>query len=227
VQQPDDDFDNTPATQDKDAPKPAEQGTPGTKSVLTPAKDSIPTARVAQVQPGEPGDPNADPGDTQDQIMSSALRPERDPEKAWQDHALAAINGLYPRLRTDVDFAIGRRSFDSDVELLSTGPDVNIDWGQVEEAARRIADSDPDLNPDLRGRSLSPGYAPGAEHGEVPYRGRGSMNRENVPQEITPSEVNPRTNEKIPTQPAGAKQPRPFTQPTPPPDPNADKVTRR
>jgi hypothetical protein len=218
----DDDFDNTPDTQDKDAPKPAESGTPGSKSVLTKAKDALPVARVANPDKMRvEGEIDPDKS-AQDQVYSSAIGPERDPEKAWQEYAVQAINGLYPRLRNGVDYAVGRTTLMGDVELLDHGEDVNIDWGKVEEAARKLADANPYTNYEPK-PSLAAGPLSGRDSGEVPYSGRG-----NLRQGDTPSEVNPRSNVKEPTQPHGADKPvNQFTQPTPPPDPHADKVTRR
>lgn len=204
---PDDDFDNTPATQDKDAEKPAETGTPGTKSVLTPAKDSIPAAQVAQQQPMEPSDPNTDPGNPQDQVFSSQILPPRDPDKAWQERAVEAINGLYPRLRNGIDYAVGRKSLMADVELLA-GQEAGIDWGKVEAAARKLTDADP-YNDYKPRPGLAPPMSKGVESGEVPYRG--GENRE-LPPNVAQSEVNPQTEAKVPTQ-AYPEEPAPQEQP--------------
>lgn len=130
-------------------------------------------------------------------VLASGLPPERDPEKAWQDYAIQAVNGLYPRLRNGIDYAIGRKDRDSDIELLEQGEGVNIDWGKVEEGARKLADADPYAGGKYKPQKpLHSGSVSGKDQGEVPYR-RGEA------------------------QPEAARQsPGAFVQPEPPPDPN-------
>ena len=123
----------------------------------------------------------------EDQIHSSQIPPERDPEKSWEEQARYAINGLYPRLREGVDWAIGRKTYDGDLELLE-GEQAGVDWTKVQEAARKLAGNDPYTAYKPKkgiGQPRDEGYDLGERHKEFP-------NRE-LPPNVAQSEVNPKT----------------------------------
>jgi hypothetical protein len=81
---------------------------------------------------------------TAEQIHSSQVPVPRDPDKAWQDYGTQAINGLYPHMRNGVDYAWGRKTYDGDAELLAWGENfAEPDMAAIEEAARKLAMSDP------------------------------------------------------------------------------------
>ena len=168
-------------------------------------------------------DPNAPPVDTvaqknklrveggleegkrpEQQIHSSQIPPERDPEQAWEEHARYAINGLYPRLREGVDWAIGRKSEEEPLELLE-GEKAGVDWGKVQEAAKKLAYQNPytdyKAKPGL-GQTRDEGFDLGERHKEAP-------NKE-LPPNVAQSEVNPKTQDKVPSQ---AYQPQPTPLP--------------
>jgi hypothetical protein len=113
--------------------------------------------------PAEGEQPSEQPSD----LPAGLLRSSLDPENAWQDRVIEAVNGLYPRLRNGVDYAIGRRSPEGEIELLETAPDVNIDWGKVVEGAKHLAEANPysDYHPRA---GLAPPRESGADQGEEP-----------------------------------------------------------
>jgi hypothetical protein len=129
------------------------------------------------------------------------IPPETPEEERWQLYAVQATNGLYPRLRDGVDFAIGRRTYDGPIELLEQGEGVDIDWGKVQEHAQKLADADPyaDYEP---GPSLA-STTRVEDPGEVPRRRHDSDERPTLPPNVGQSEVNPhlKEGEKHPTQP--------------------------
>lgn len=131
------------------------------------------------------------------QIHSSQIPVDRPPEKAWQDFMLQAIQGLYPHLRNGVDFAVGRKKLDGDMELLSWDDKfAKPDMGAVEKAAKELAGSNP-YGSNYKARpSLAAGQSQGEEVGEVH---REWPNRE-LPPDTAQSEVNPNTNAKVPSQ---------------------------
>lgn len=184
-------------------PKAGESTSSGGKSPLqfdpnAPAVDTIAQKGQMQVE-GE-----LDEGKSaQQQIHSSALPPPVEPGKEWQNYAVEAMNGLYPRLRNGVDWAVGRKTFDGDVELLA-GEEAGVDWSKVQEAAKKLAGTDPNTNyqpkPPLHG-----GFAPEGSQGEV------DPNR-TLPGNVAQSEVNPATDDKQASQ---AYPPPPPTEPAP------------
>jgi hypothetical protein len=155
-----------------------------------PARDTVADRRKMQVE-----------GQTEDkpisqQIHSSQIPVERDPDKAWQDYGVMAINGLYPHMRNGVDFAWGRREFDGDAELLAWDEKfAPPDMAKIEEAARKLAGQNPYT--DYKPRpSLAPGQSSGADQGEVHWD---QQNRELDPS-VAQSEYNPANEEKVPSQ---------------------------
>jgi len=105
--------------------------------------------------------------------------PDRtDPEKAWEFYVLDAIHALYPHMRDDIDFAIGRRELGGQIELLDQSDlFAPIDFGRVQEHARMLAERDPyaryEPKPPLHaGSQLGPGEQPkdGGEQVDYPTR---------------------------------------------------------
>ena len=129
-------------------------------------------------------------------------RPTATPRRAWEEQARYAINGLYPRLREGVDWAIGRKTIDGDLELLE-GEKAGVDWGKVQEAAKKLAGNDPYTTYKPKkgiGQPRDEGYDLGERHKEFP-------NRE-LPPNVAQSEVNPKSNEKVPSQAYPTNPPR-------------------
>ena len=182
---------STPETSSQ-MPKPGESSDKGKGPLKfdpnAPAVDTVAQAQGMQVEGGTVDIP------PERQIHSSAVPPERDPDKAWMEYVTQAINGRYPRLRNGVDFAVGRKTIDDDVELFY-GQEAGVDWGQIEQDARLLADA----NPPGGGPGLVPPPTTGQGESEV-LAGR-RQNRE-LPTNIAQSEWNPRSDRKVPSQAA-------------------------
>ena len=188
-------------------PQPGETTSAGGKSPLkfdpnAPAVDTV--AQRDQMRVEGEIDPNKSPSQ---QIHSSQIPVQRPPERAWEDQARAALNGLYPRLREGEDWAVGRETVDGELKLLA-GQDAGVDWGKVQEAAKKLAGADPytsyKAQPGI-GQPRDEGYGLGERHAE---------NRE-LPPNVAQSEVNPRTDAKVPSQAAPPPSQGPETPPPP------------
>jgi hypothetical protein len=126
------------------------------------------------------------------------LPPDIPEEDRWQLYAVQAVNGLYPRLRNGVDFAIGRRDPGSPIELLEQGEGVNIDMGKVQEHAQLLADRDPygpcyTPRPPLHGGSVR-------GEGEVPPPGEGQPTSDTLARDRRTAGMSPTAGQ--PTDPA-------------------------
>ena len=184
---------STPETSDQ-MPKPGEAGTKGKGPLKfdpnAPAVDTVAQKKGLRVE----GKLDQGKRWPEQQIHSSQIPPERDPEQAWEEHARYAINGLYPRLREGEDWAIGREDIDSELKLLHG--EEQVDWGKVQEAAKKLAGNDPYTaykpKPGLGTTPRDEGFDLGERHRDHP-------NYE-LPREVAQSEVNPKSNEKVPSQ---------------------------
>lgn len=159
------------------------------------SRDAPAVDQVAQEQragqTAEQGGGGSDATATQ-QIHSSALPyADRDPDKAWQDYAPMAIQGLYPHMRPGVDYAYGRKSLEADAEMLHWDERfAQPDMGKIEEAARKLVERDPNAD------------AKSAPKQSI-RMGSEEKDREILDPDVAQSEVNPRRegNEKLPSQP--------------------------
>jgi len=102
--------------------------------------------------PGEETPPEAT------QLPTNLPDPDADPDKAWMNYGVQAINILYPWARNGVDFAWGRTEHGGDARLLEWSDKLApADEGKIEEVARGLAAANPyvDYQPKP---SLSGGY---------------------------------------------------------------------
>lgn len=73
--------------------------------------------------------------------------PDADPDKAWMNYGVQAINILYPHARNGVDFAWGRTEVGGDASLLDWSDKLAPpDEAKIEEVARGLAEKNPYLN---------------------------------------------------------------------------------
>ena len=156
-------------------------------------RDQKERQRGGELKPREDKQPRPEPGynegeNTEGVQYTPNIAPEVPKEKRWQRYAVQAMNGLYPRLRDGVDYAVGRRTWDGDIELLGQGEGVQIDWGKVEEAAKKLVGADP--YDDYKPRPGLSSSTKVEDPGEVPPR-QGDERRPSLPPDIGVSQANP------------------------------------
>lgn len=144
----------------------------------------------------------ADQGGPQKKFYSRQIPDPPKEGEEWKRFVPQALQGLYPHLRAGEDYVWGKKDFDGEDEMIHWDEKyAPVDMGQVEEVAKKLASRDPYLSykplPPLHGGSQL-----GA--GETPRPNESGI----LPPNVAVSEVNPQTDDKVPSQP--------YTPPEPP-----------